>query len=328
MKAQAIVFREANKPTVEELDLPELQPGEMLTRTLFSGVSIGTESSIFSGARTHNGTFPLVGGYMGTGVVEAVGPGVEGFAEGDRVVAGGSRLEGEVVSVWGGHLSRRVVEAERALKLPEGVDPREAALHVLPRVGLNALWMAKVAKGETVLISGQGMIGQFFGQFSRRLGARVLAIEPNPERAALSKRYAAEEVFDPSDPDLKRKVVDATGGRGPDVVVEATASARLIGAATSLLRPRSRMVFLSWYPGNIEIDFSHFHNNAVVAYFPTGSGAMDTLEEFLRALAAREVVVGDNLTDVIPWRESCPAYQRLVDGDRTVMGMVIDWEGS
>ena len=328
MKAQAIVFREANQPSLEEIDLPDLQPGEMLTRTLYSGVSIGTESSIFSGARTHNGTFPLVGGYMATGVVEKVGPGVEGFAEGDRVVSGGSRLDGEISSIWGGHTSRSVIAAERALRLPEGVDPKEAALHVLPRVGLNAMKMAGIAAGETVLISGQGMIGQCFGQFAKRAGARVLAIEPDARRAALSRQYAAVEVFDPFDADLARKVSAATDGRGPDVVVEATASAKLIGAATAFLRSRSRMVFLSWYPGHVEIDFSHFHNNAVIAYFPTGSGDMDTAREFLSALAAGEVVVGDNLTDIVPWRESCAAYQRLIAGDRSVLGMVVDWAGS
>ena len=127
---------------------------------------------------------------------------------------------------------------------------------------------------------------------------------------------------------VARKVSAATDGRGPDVVVEATASAKLIGAATAFLRSRSRMVFLSWYPGHVEIDFSHFHNNAVIAYFPTGSGDMDTAREFLSALAAGEVVVGDNLTDIVPWRESCAAYQRLIAGDRSVLGMVVDWAGS
>ncbi len=111
MKTKAIVFREANVPALEELELPKLRPTELQVRTEFSGVSIGTESTIFSGIRTHNGTFPLVGGYMSCGIIQEVGSEVDDFAVGDRIIGAVSRLNGEVNSVFGGHMSQCVLES-------------------------------------------------------------------------------------------------------------------------------------------------------------------------------------------------------------------------
>ena len=324
MNAQAIVFRKANEPSLETVDLPTLGPDEICVRTLYSGVSIGTESSIFSGVRTQNGTFPLVGGYMTTAVVESVGTEVSTFAEGDRVTNMGSRLEGPVTAVWGGHMSRRIVPVQDTLPLPAKTCPREGALFVLPAVGLNALAMCGVTEQDTVLIIGQGLIGQFFGQFVKRRGARVIAVEPDQRRADLSRRHVTPHVLQP-DHNIEERVRALTDGRGPTVVVEATASAKNIRSATRHLTRGARMLFLSWYPGEIALEFSHFHNYAVSAFFPTGPGNLRTRAAVLEALGDGTIIVGDNLTDVLPCDQACDGYRRIIAGDRGIMGMVIDW---
>jgi len=328
MKAKAIVFREANKPTLEEIDLPSLGPGEIRVGIRYSGVSIGTESSIFSGVRTHNGTFPLIGGYMAAGVVEQTAPDVTEFAPGDRVVVTGARLDGSVNSVWGGHSSRQIIHRDRAVKIPEKTKMPEAAMFVMPCVGLNAIRMVEVNEQDTVLISGQGLIGQFFGQFAKNRGAKLITLEPNELRRELSREYVTEHALDPFADDVDAVVEEVTGGLGPSVVVEATARATLIENATAFLREDSKMVFLSWYPGKISIEFAHFHNHAVRAFFPTGAGNNETTRAVLECLGDGSIVFGKNITDLLDYEKACEGFERIIAGDRSIMGMVFDWSGA
>ena len=326
-RALAVVFRTANKPTLEEVPVAAPKEGEVVTKTVFSGVSIGTEQSIFAGIRTENGTFPLVPGYMSVGIVEALGPGVTNVAVGETVTTGGGRMEGEVRSVWGAHASRIVTKANDLVRLPEGVKPEESSMYVLPNVGLNGTRIAGVTEQDVVLIQGQGLIGQFCGQWSRCRGARIIAIEPNPVRAALSRKYVTPHVLDPKE-DLVARVKELTDGKGPSVVVEATASPKLIASATRFLRWQSRMVFLSWYPGEIRLDFHHhFHAHEITALFPVGKGNLETTRATLEGFASGAIIMGDNITDVLPYAKACDGYRRIIDGDRSVVGMVVDWRG-
>ena len=325
MKAKAIAFRQANEPSLEEVDVPSLDPGEMLVRIAYSGVSIGTEQSIFSGARTHNGSFPVVGGYMAAGVVEAIGSEVEGFAEGDRVVCSGARSAGAVNNVWGGHTSLQVVRPGGCMPIPEGVDMRHAAMFVMPGVGLNAVNMANVQMTDKVLIQGQGLIGQLCGQWCRNRGATVITIEPDACRRELSRLYVTEHALDPACEELASQVAALTHGAGPSVVIEATASSRHIASATGFLRFGGKMIFLSWYPGEVTLDFAHFHNNQITAFFPTGSGGPEATRATLEALARGSLQMEANITDEYAFEKACDGYRRIINGDRSIMGMVIDW---
>ena len=325
MKSKAIVFREANKPQVEEIEVPALKDDEVMVDIEYSGVSIGTESSIFSGKRTQNGTFPLVSGYMATGAIIEKGRNSGILKKGDRVAVVGARLDCDVNSVWGAHNSIQVISAANAIPVPEKAPMKDAAMFIMSNVGLNAVSMAEVNEQETVLISGQGLIGQMFGQWSRARGAKVITIEPDPQRAVLSKKYVTQYVLNPFKDDIAKSISELTSGKGPDVVVEATASAKLISESTKLLRPHSKMVFLSWYPEEISINFSHFHNNYVRALFPMGSGNTKTTEATLNGIAMNTITFGENITDVYSFDKAVDGFKRLIEGDRSVMGMVIDW---
>lgn len=328
MKTKAIVFRQANVPTLEEIAIPAVGAGDVRVRIAYSGVSIGTESSIFSGERTHNGTFPLVGGYMASGTVEEAGADVSACGVGDRVILSGPRFDCEVNSVWGGHSSMQVVRAGSCTKVPDGVDMRFAAMFVMPGVGLNAINMAGVKMTDTVLIQGQGLIGQLCGQWCRNRGARVITIEPDATRRELSRQYVTEQVIDPVNEDVAARLNELTAGAGPTVVVEATASAQLIGSATQYLRRENKMVFLSWYPDDITLTFAHFHNYQITAFFPTGNGGPPATRAALEAFRNGSIRMEDNITDVVGHEDACAGYRRIIDGDRSIMGMVVDWSGA
>jgi threonine dehydrogenase-like Zn-dependent dehydrogenase len=219
--------------------------------------------------------------------------------------------------------------AGQFVKVPEGLSMREASYHVMPRVGLNAIAMTDITEHDRVLVFGQGLIGQFFAQFARGRGATVITVEPEPSRAALSREYVTEHVLNPLEDDVAARVEAITAGRGASVVVEATASPRNIEQASSHLRWEATFVFLSWYSGDIRLNFHHhFHANAVTAVFPTGAGDSETLRAVVDALHRGSIVMGKNLTDDLSFEEACDGYRRIIDGDRSILGMTFDWRGA
>lgn len=329
MKAKAVVFRAAYQPTIETIEVPEPEVSDVVVNVEYSGVSIGTETSIIDGTRTHNGTFPLVSGYMASGIVERVGSGVTSIREGDRVAGFGTRIKGDISPVWGGHCSKHVCEASVLEPLPHGCDLKSAAMWIPPAVGLNAVRMANITESDIVLISGQGLIGQFFCQWARARGAMVIAIEPDPRRRELTKQYVRCPVLDPRGCDLESEIERLTGGEWPTVVVEATANPRLITQTTSFVRRmHARVVFLSWYPGKIELEFAHFHNWEATTFFPMGAGGEPARRAVLDGFAGGFIQLGENLSHQIPWEEAVPAFEGIRSGDRSVTGMVIDWKGA
>jgi 2-desacetyl-2-hydroxyethyl bacteriochlorophyllide A dehydrogenase len=327
LKAKAIVFREAGKPALEEPSLPKLQKGQVLVKIHYSGVSIGTESSIFMGERTHNGTFPLISGYMAAGEVAETAPDVKNFKAGDLVASFGTKVEGDVNSVWGAHCSYHVTGEESLSPVPAGLDLRDASMHIMPCVGLSAVEMANITDADTVFISGQGLIGQFCGQWAASRGARVITAEPDPLRAGLSKKYVTDNVLNPLECDLGKELDRLTDGAWPTVLVEATANKKLIPQTTGFIRRmHARMVFLSWYPGEITLDYSHFHNWEATAFFPMGGGQHK--RAVLEGLARGVIKMGDNITDVYEFAGAPAGFKRICDRDRSIMGMVIDWRNA
>jgi 2-desacetyl-2-hydroxyethyl bacteriochlorophyllide A dehydrogenase len=325
MKAQGIIFRSPNTPTLETLELPPLEPDEVLFRTHYSGISIGTERSIFSGTRTSNGTFPMITGYQAAGEIEQVGANVKNLATGDRVVAIGARLAGPVKSIWGAHLSHQVLSAAQCHIIPGAVKMEEAAMFILACVGLHAVEVIGIEPDDTVFIQGQGLIGQLFAQQVRNRGATIIAVETSPKRAALAKKYVTPHVLDPAAQDPTEVVHQITAGRGARTVVEATGNKKLIAAATQHLRPGGKMGFLAWYPDEISLDFHRFHANEIKAYFPHSFGDGGTIRRVLDGMADGSVILGDNITDIVPYAQGCEGFRRIIEGDSSIMGMVIDW---
>ena len=71
-----------------------------------------------------------------------------------------------------------------------------------------------------------------------------------------------------------------------------------------------------------------FHNNAVTAFFPTGAGNRETTRATLHGMSNGSIVVGDNLTDIVPCADACEGYGRIIAGDKSILGMAIDWSQS
>lgn len=175
------------------------------------------------------------------GIVDEVGPGVERWRRGERVMA----------LLAGGGQSEKVVAPEgQAMRLPESLSFVEGA--ALPEACLTA-WTNLVAEGaleagESVLITGAtGGMGTMAVQLAHALGARVIAASRSRERLAKLPALGADAIFELGE-GLPAQVARATGGRGADLALDFVGGPALNQALASL-RPHGRLVLVGLLAG-------------------------------------------------------------------------------
>ncbi len=177
---------------------------------------------------------PLPLGYCNVGRAMALGVGVDGFEVGDRVVSNGKHAE--VV----------VVPRNLCACIPDSVDDESAAFTVLAAIGLQGVRLAAPTLGETVVVTGLGLIGLITVQLLRANGCRVLGIDLNPTRLALARRFGAEVVDLSRGEDPLAAAEAFSRGRGVDAVLitASTASSEPVSQAAKMCRKRGRIVLV------------------------------------------------------------------------------------
>lgn len=177
---------------------------------------------------------PLAMGYSNAGRVLEVGSGVEGFAPGDRVASNGKHAEVVAVPV---NLSARI---------PGAVSDEEAAFTVLGAIALQGIRLAQPTLGETVVVTGLGLIGQITVQLLRAHGCRVLGIDPDPARLELARHFGAGTVNLLAGEDPVAVADGFSRGRGVDAVIvtAATKSSEPMHQAAFMCRKRGRIVLV------------------------------------------------------------------------------------
>jgi NADPH:quinone reductase len=245
---RAIRIHEFGAPEVmrlEELADPEPGAEEVLVRVEAAGVN--PHDTYIRAGQVPGLGLPLTPGQDAAGVVLAVGSSVTNCAAGDRVYAGGS--------LTGTYATRALCHEKQVHGLPDRLSFEEgAAIHVPYATAHRALFhRAKARAGETVLIHGaSGSVGLAAVQLARAAGLRVLGTGGSEGGRALIARQGAHEVLDHHAPDLADRVRAATGGRGPEIILEMLASANL-ERDLKLLAARGRVVVIG-SRGRIEID--------------------------------------------------------------------------
>ncbi len=178
---------------------------------------------------------PAVLGCDFAGRITALGEGVRGFAVGDRVFG----CSGGVKGMPGTYATMIAADARLIAKAPATLDAREAA--ALPLVTITA-WeglfdRARIHEGATVLVhGGTGGVGHVAVQLAAAAGAKVTATVSSPEKAALARRLGANETIDYRNETVEAYVGRLTGGRGFDVVFDATGGSDI---ATSFAAART-----------------------------------------------------------------------------------------
>jgi 2-desacetyl-2-hydroxyethyl bacteriochlorophyllide A dehydrogenase len=301
----------------------------VLLRTIYSGISAGTELSVYRGTNPYlnrrwdaerrlfgDGTtfeYPLEDwGYEQVGEVVDVGPDVSGLRSGDRV--------------WGawGHRSSAVV-AEHALvgRTLAELPPLCGVFARIGAVALNAILDADVHVGETVAVHGQGVLGLIATQLALLSGADVVAVDRVPRRLEFARSFGAQTV-DVSETSAGDAVKYATDGRGADVTIEVTGSAAALHEAVRGAAPSSRVVVAGFAQGGADALRlgEEFHHNRIElvssqisAVHPRLSRRWDVLrlERTVLELCRRGRLELEALVTRIEPAERAPALFRLLD---------------
>lgn len=177
---------------------------------------------------------PLPLGYCNVGRVAQVGAGDTAFKVGDRVISNGPHAE--VVSV----------PFNLCAKVPDSVSDDEAAFTVLGAIALQGIRLIQPTLGETVVVTGLGLVGLMTVQLLRANGCRVLGIDFDPAKLALAEQFGAEVVDLAAGRDPVAIATAYSRGRGVDAVIvtAATKSSEPVHQAALMCRKRGRIVLV------------------------------------------------------------------------------------
>lgn len=217
MKAIVLPGPGARLDDVVPADLPVPEPGPGQLRLRVIAVSVNPVDWKLAIDHKPEWTYPHVLGLDAAGIVDAVGPDVEGWAVGERVVVHNNLWKPGVFAEY------CLAPAHATSRLPAGVRFTDAA--AVPCAGYTAYQglfrKARLEAGQTILVQGaNGGVGGFATQLAHQAGAKVIALT-RPEHFDAVRTFGADVVLDYRDPNLVQKVRDETeGGYGVDVMLE------------------------------------------------------------------------------------------------------------
>lgn len=218
MKAWQVVRHGPPREALECVDIPDPSaPGPGLVRVRVAAVSLNWNDIDLCHGRypTIEPPLPFVLGMDLCGRVEAAGPGLEGWL-GRRIVSTG-------LGGIGALAEQALAPADSIFGAPPGLDDAEAAAFLIPfhTMHLALHRRARLMAGETLLVhAAAGGLGSAAVQLGVAAGARVLATAGGPEKLELCRSLGAEQAIDYLAEDFVPRVLEATGGRGVDVVCD------------------------------------------------------------------------------------------------------------
>ncbi len=332
MKAQALICDAQQHFTLEDVTLPDPRPDQVAIRTCYSGVSIGTEFALIRN-KISWGPYPLCTGYMGSGVIEAVGSETHGFKPGDQVYYRGNdkmqRRDGSAVScVAGTHCSHVVLKPHTnhgVDHVTPGAAMDVASMFVMPAVGLYGVDMSQPKTGQTVVVHGVGLIGLGVVAACAQRGCVVIAIDLNPRNLDVARQLGADHLINGSGGKVA-EAVQALVPDGADVVFECTGIPACIDQAIPLCRTHGSFVWQGNYgEAPISMHFMPAHMRRLRMFFPCDDGWQPFRRAVVKNMALGVLPWGKTITHRVSAAEAPALYTRINAGDPSVLGAVIKW---
>jgi threonine dehydrogenase-like Zn-dependent dehydrogenase len=260
MSGRALVLEAPRAFAFQPIEERELSFGDVRIRTLFSGISAGTELSQFRGTNPFmhrrwdessrlfregeapSWPYPVRNlGYEEVGEIVEVGSGVSDVRPGQRVFG-----------TWN-HRTHHIADAAYARDrlLPEGADPLIGIFSHIGAVALNGVHDAQLRIGDTVAVFGLGVPGQIVAQAARASGARVIGVDPDADRRAKAQALGAAHLLDPSSVSVAEAIKELTEGKGADACIEVSGAAPALSEAIRSVAYSARVVAMGFFQGEV-----------------------------------------------------------------------------
>lgn len=292
--AHAFWLRTPGKGEIRPVEVPEPGPGEVMVRTLWSGVSRGTETLVYRGgvpesqhhamrAPFQDGDFPgpVKYGYLNVGIVEH----------------GPADLLGRHVFCLYPHQTRYVVPTGAVTVVPDGVPPARAVLAGTVETAVNALWDAAPMAGDRIAVVGAGMVGCCVARLLAGFpGATVQLVDADPSRAAVASALG-----------VGFALPEQAEGEC-DLVVHTSATEAGLVRSLELLVPDGVVVELSWYGDRlVSLPLGEFFHSRRLTVRCSQVGTVAAARQGRRDYADRMALALRLLAD--------PAFDALITGE-------------
>lgn len=310
-----IVFTKPRHVEFRDEPAQSLEAEKARVRTLYSGISHGTEMNIYRGktvAASGWNSYPFRAGYSAVGSIVETGPRFQGGSVGDLVFQ------------YAPHGTEFVISSGQPVYyLPPGLDPQCGVFLALAGVAYNGVLESRIALGETAIVFGLGVVGLCACFQVRRAGAfRVIGIDPIARRREAALHFGADVVLDPTAGDIQEQVRASNEGQWADVILETSGSIRALNDAIRVIKNQSTIVVLSWYSSDAAgLDLtSDFHLRRVhLRVAQSSSIPLDLSSRWTHDRKVRSALrlmpqmpLASLITHVFPFRDAAHAYE-LVD---------------
>ncbi len=344
---KVVVFTQPRTVEFESFEDPPPGPHEVRVRTLYSGISAGTELTAYRGSNPYiskqwdaknrlfldseapSQPYPLSGwGYEEVGEVIEVHPDISTLKVGDIVYG-----------TWG-HRTHHILREDYANQRikPQGLDPILAIYSHLGPIALNGILDANIHVGETVAIFGLGVLGQLIAQLAKLNGGRVYGIDMIEKRLELAKELGSiEQGFNPRDGSPAEKIKALTDGRGADVTIEVSGSARALNEAIRATAYSARVVVLGFFQGEAQglllgEEFHHNRIQLVCSQIGNVDPALSYRWDRIRLIhtimdlqANGSLHLRPIITHVIPFKQAAQGFQILDETPDQALQVVLDF---
>ncbi|MFL5734541.1 MAG: zinc-binding alcohol dehydrogenase [Chloroflexia bacterium] len=324
-----------------------LEAHEVRLRTLYSGISAGTELTGFRGTnpylnRRWDESLRL---FINDPQHETIQYPIKawGYEEVGEVVEVGSQVEdiplGSIVYGTWGHRTHHIVTAYYARErlLPPGVDPILGIFSQIGAIALNGILDSAIRLGETVAVFGLGIVGMLVAQLAKLSGAEVIGVDLVPFRLDLARQLGIDHVIDGSQGSAAEAIKAITRGRGADVCIEASGASVALNEAIRACAYSSKVVTLGFFQGNAHGLFlgEEFHHNRVNIVCSQISGQAPDLQHrwnglrlaqtFMRLAVQGKLQLYPLITHIMPAAKASALFKLLDRNAPEVLQAVIDF---
>jgi L-iditol 2-dehydrogenase len=342
----AAVYRGVNDVRMETVPVPEIGPGEILIKVHTCGICGTDLKKIATGSHSA----PRIFGHETSGTVAAIGPNVDAFSPGDRVMvfhhipcgkcyycrhktfaqcetykkvgctagfepSGGGFAEYVRVMDW--------IVRKGTVRIPDGISFDQACFVEPVNTCLKGIERMAVQPGETILVIGQGPIGIILSVLAKRAGARVITSDLYSQRLTISKAFGLDISVDASRQDPVELVRQQTEDRGADASILAVGSNSLIRTAMGAVRPGGRVLLFAqtqhseaiFDPAAVCMD----EKTLIGSY----SASIDLQDESVKFVMRREMALENLISHRFPLQQAVEALRLAAHPQPESMKIVI-----
>jgi 2-desacetyl-2-hydroxyethyl bacteriochlorophyllide A dehydrogenase len=343
LKAKQLWFTKPYCIEIRHQQLDSLKTGEILVRSICSGISSGTELLAYRGQlprdlaldasldalKDSSADYPLQYGYATVGCIEDVADGVD------------KDLIGKNVFAFQPHASHFISKEHKLILLPDDISPEAAVFLANTETAVNLILDGRPRIGENVIVLGLGIVGLLLSKLLVRFPVSTLVLMDNLNER-LSRAGSLKDVIlcNPDIPqDLesaKNKILDLSPGGGADLVYELTGAPDTLNLAIDLAGYAGRIVIGSWY-GNKSSDLhlgGKFHrdrieliSSQVSTIHPVLTGRWNKARRLNTALdMIRDMEQTDLITHRVPIDSAAEIYQELDENPQQVLQAILIYQ--